>query len=223
MIVVLGRPALGRTADGSEPLPAGRAGAIAVAIAAAGARVELVGSVGDDAAGDQVAVALGRAGVGHAALLARPIGGHAGGRCGGRVAAPSDVAEAPRLDRLPRLEAADVELGLRYLSECRVLVVADALVRRGRRRRRGGRRVPRSGAGRRWCQRGEAVPAAFVDVATVLEDDGADAEDADAEDADAAAFTGLVAGFAVALDAGRAPLDAFSAALRSASWEPAAE
>ena len=71
MIVVIGLPAYAGSAAGE-----GSAGGLAVDVAA-GARarggvVELVGKVGDDGAGDAVVVALGRLGVGHAALLRDP-------------------------------------------------------------------------------------------------------------------------------------------------------
>lgn len=108
MILVVGRPGL----DGAGELgrPAGR---VALAAARAGAPVEVVGSIGDDAAGDAVVVALGRAGIGHAALLRDP-------------AAATPTSDEPAVP-LPRLDASDMELGLRYLPECRVLVLAEPL------------------------------------------------------------------------------------------------
>ena len=111
MVVVVGCPHLQAGA-----LPAGRrAGGMAVAIARAvvdgGARVELVGKVGDDRAGDDLAVELERASIGHAALLRDPAG-----------ATPADD-EGPGLG----LSAPDVELALRYLADWRVIVVADPL------------------------------------------------------------------------------------------------
>jgi hypothetical protein len=71
MIVVVGLAAYSTTADGQ-----GSAGGLAVDVAAEAARrggtVELVGKVGDDGAGDAVVLALGRLGIGHAALLRDP-------------------------------------------------------------------------------------------------------------------------------------------------------
>jgi hypothetical protein len=68
MIVVVGLPAYAGGPDG-----VGGAGGLAVDVAAAarqrGGSVELTGKVGDDGAGDAVVVALGRLGIGHAALL----------------------------------------------------------------------------------------------------------------------------------------------------------
>ena len=108
MIVVLGWPTF---------IPPDAAGGpavlVAVELARLGQPVELVGSVGDDDAGDAVAVALARAGVGHAALLRDPSG-----RTPGSTAGP-----LPR----PRLDARDVELGLSYLVDYRLLIVAEAL------------------------------------------------------------------------------------------------
>lgn len=95
MIVVVGTPAW----DPVDPAhPAGLACMIAMA-AAADHAVELVGRTGDDAAGDELVLALSRAGVGHVALL-RGSGGSG-------------------------LEPADVSLGLAYLTGFDVLVVAD--------------------------------------------------------------------------------------------------
>ncbi|MBA3779114.1 MAG: hypothetical protein H0X16_07440 [Chloroflexi bacterium] len=115
MIVVLGRPNVRQ--DGPHLRPAGLAVEIALAAAAEGARVEVVGSVGDDVGGDAVAVALGRAGIGHAALL----------RDAAAVTPGMATDIATGAGRLPGLEPGDVELGLRYLSDFSVIVLAEAL------------------------------------------------------------------------------------------------
>lgn len=130
MIVVVGTPSL---EHGPAQVPAGRACAIAVAAAAAGCEVEIMGRVGDDPAGDALILALGRAGVGHVSVLRDP----------GRptLIAPEPAMEDDALlgaddtagDRGPgepsgsgpRLEPADVALGLRYLTTFDVLIVAD--------------------------------------------------------------------------------------------------
>ncbi|MGZ6297613.1 MAG: ribokinase, partial [Candidatus Limnocylindrales bacterium] len=62
MIVVLGRPALALPSPGVAPGPAGLVAQVAIAAAAEGRSVELVGTVGDDERADELAVALGRAG-----------------------------------------------------------------------------------------------------------------------------------------------------------------
>jgi hypothetical protein len=149
MLVVVGSPTfmLGST-PGAVGDAGGLAAGIALAGAAAGAQVELVGRVGDDPAGDAVLLALARGGVGHIATL----------RDAGRatpVAAPDPpdadspetasiaalltakaASEPVRADRDEaawppgaglRQEPADIALGLRYVRDFRALVVADPL------------------------------------------------------------------------------------------------
>lgn len=191
MIVVLGRPGL------SERSTLDRlAGRIAVAAAAAPARVELVGSIGDDAEGDAVVVELGRAGIGHAAVL----------RDSAARTPRGDDAEAP----LPRLDAADIELGLQYLSECRVLVVAEAL----------------DDAALRAAADGAAYHSAQL---VIIRDPGreqsvelpAGATLLERPEEDAGAFARLVGGYAAQLEAGRAPAEAWHDALADTGWEQA--
>ena len=191
---------------------------MALAAAATGAAVQLVGKVGDDAAGDAVLIALAAGGVGHAAVLRDPAHETP------VIAAPTpDADEAlfaddgvaaslPPADGLP-LEAADVQLALRYLTDFRVLVVAAPLDE------------PTLAA---------ALDAAAFASAHVVRLDGAGAAASgdggddvpttsfEAPEHDEPAFATLVAGYAVALDAGRDPADAFSEATRGSAWEPAA-
>jgi ribokinase len=190
MILVVGRPTLG-----VDDRPDGSAARVALAAVEAGARVELVGSVGDDAAGDAVAVALGRAGVGHAALLRDPAG-------------LTQVAGAAEADRLPRLDARDLDLALRYLPDCRVLVVTEPL-------------PPEvmavvveaaqyhSAALVVVVSEGTDEPVGLPATATVL---SAPADDG-------AAFCALVGCYAAALAAGQAATDAWESALAGAEWE----
>lgn len=197
MIVVLGRPGL--TADDHIDRPAGR---IALAAARAGGRVELVGSVGDDADGDQVIVALGQAGIGHAAVLRDPAGK--------TPHADADADAGSQL--LPRLDAADVDLGLRYLAECQVLiaaedfpadvlrVVSDAAVYHG------AALVLLTAEGQ--VPEGDLAPAAMVLEAP--RDDGG-------------AFSELVGRYAASLDSGRLPADAWADAVSEGGWETGAE
>jgi len=217
VIVVVGTPAW-RTAEPAGP--AGRACGVAVAAAARGARVEMVGRAGDDANGDALMLALAKAGVGHVAMLrdpARPT----------PVVTSPDVAEdaesvlddederepagrtrdAPATAPGPRLEARDVELGLQYLTTFSVLVVADD--------------VPPSVlpvavdaaafAGAHLLlivAAGTAEPGGLPGTATAL---AAPERDPDG------VFAALVGGYAAALDGGAAPADAFAGAL-AAGW-----
>jgi hypothetical protein len=194
MIIILGRPSI---ADGPiGPVPAGLAASVALAAAAQGCRVELVGTVGDDPAGDAAAIGLARAGVGHAALLRIP------------------AAATPRAgtsDVPTRLDAADVELGLRYLSDVRVLIIADSLpddvvavVLEA---------VAYSGAAVIIIvARGVGPAPGFGPSATVFEAP----EDAEGP------FAVAVARYAAALETGTDPADALRAAVEAAGWEPVA-
>jgi hypothetical protein len=143
VIVVIGALGLRGTID--EPVPDGLAPDIACAAAAAGARVELISKAGDDPAGDAVLLALARAGVGHVATLrdparltpvrARPdeptdpadpsVDEAAGDTADAGSATASDPAagaQQPAHDAPPTLDAADIALALRYLTDFEVLV-----------------------------------------------------------------------------------------------------
>jgi hypothetical protein len=184
VIVVLGRPRLD-----DEGALADSAGRVAVAATGAGARVDLVGAVADGAAGDATVVALGRAGVGHAALLRRPGGGE-----------------------VSPLERADIELGLRYVPDCRVLVAAEPL-------EPGALAAALEAAAYHGAAlvvlvpAGAAAPSELPETATVLE----------LPDEDEGAFARLVGTYAAALAGGEAPPDAWRGAVTQTGWEPAAE
>jgi hypothetical protein len=179
VIVVLGRPEL----DEHGALD-GRAGRIAAAAAGGGAKVELVGAVSDDGAGDATITQLGRTGIGHAAVLRMPARGE------------------------PRLDATDIELGLSYVTECRVLVVAHAL----------------DGAALAAAVDGARYHGAALVVAAALDPSAAQGLPADATvlappDADDGAFAGLVGRYAALLDDGRDAADAWRDALSATGWE----
>ncbi len=115
MIVVLGRPRVYRPEPDGDLAPVAWPSSWRWPRPGPAVEVELVGAIGDDPEGDRIVVELGRGGVGHSALLRdhatrTPLVGQA------RDARP-----------LPRLEAADVELGMRYMHECRVLVISAEL------------------------------------------------------------------------------------------------
>jgi sugar/nucleoside kinase (ribokinase family) len=214
MIVVLGRPRVYRPEPDGQLAPGGLAVELALAAARAGVAVELVGAIGDDPEGDRIVVELGRAGVGHAALLRDPA-----------TRTPM-VGQSPGDRPLPRLEAADVELGMRYLPECRVLIIGAEL-------------DPE--ALRMALEAAEFHAAAVVMVAaaglvdaeslgpevTLLErpatEDADAVEDAVVVAADDAEFAGFVAEYAIRLDRGESPASAFSAALGDSAWEPSLE
>lgn len=165
------------------------AGRVAAAARNSGARVDLVGAVADGPTGDATVVALGRAGVGHAALLRRP---------GEGVLQP--------------LERGDVELGLRYLPECRVLVAAEPL---------------------EPAAMGAAVDAAAYHGASLIavvpagtaspQDLPATATLLELPDHDDGAFANLVGAYAAGLAGGKPASEAWQAAVDQTGWEHAAE
>ena len=211
MIVVVGRPSLewpppGAPPGRERPTVGGRASRVALAAAKVGATVQIVGSVGDDEEGDTVAIQLGRAGVGHAALLRDPAG--------------RTLRSPDRDPRPPRLDARDVALGLSYFADFRVLVLAEPLESEAERAALEAAAyqgaaviaiVPAPGPDAGSGESGTAGPnaAALTEAATVLE----------APEEDGSRFAELVASYAVALDKGTAPAEAFQAAVRSTGWD----
>jgi hypothetical protein len=162
--------------------------AIAARAAAAGATVEAVGIVPDDSDGDRRLLQLSRAGVRHAAVL-----------------------REPERD----LEAADLELALRYLPDIRVIVVVampPAVVQASSDHAGWSGTelvvVQRSG-------RGEATdggtPPAVPEGAIVLESPASDPD---------GSFAGLVGMFAARLDSGATPADAWAATTRELAVDP---
>jgi hypothetical protein len=217
MIVVVGLPAYADSPDGEKC-----AGGLAVDVAAAarrrGSEVELVGKVGNDGAGDAVVVALGRLGVGHAALLRDPV------LPTPVLAAATADDEAAELeadvpeDRVlpedpaarPDLEAADIDLAIQFLPQAKVVVLAGPLAD-------GVVTAAAEAAAFESAQlvvlaTGGAVPAGLPAATTILEtppdDDGS--------------FGRMVGIYAGALDAGVEAAAAFREAIGAAGWEQTA-
>lgn len=226
MIVVVGQPIFRESeVDG---LPA----RIALVASARGRQVQLVGKAGEDAAGDAVVHALARGGVGHVALLreaGRPTpraiavdtDALEAAEAADAANAPTAFVEAGAESQAPEatlaaadtnaaLEAADVDLALRYLTDCSVLVLADPaaadLVQ-----------VVVAAAG--WADAalivvnpaGGMVPDGLPGDAIVFEAPQADPD---------AVFATMIGEFAAALDAGADPGDAFRSSLDSGVWTP---
>ncbi len=175
-------------------VPGGLCVAIARAAVAAGASVELVGSIVDDAAGDAVVLELARAGIGHAALLRVPASLALHGNGGGGP--------------LPPLDEGDVQLGLGYLLEFSVLLLAEEL--------------------------GPAAEAAALDAAAfhgaqvvaVLPPGGSPSDRLaggatvlEGPEEDGGAFALMIGRFAAELDRGAAPAEGFTRAAAAAGWE----
>jgi hypothetical protein len=210
VIVVIGQPALGRL-DG-EPVAAGSAARMGLAAAARGAVVQLVGKVGEDPDGEALVLALARGRVGHVAVQRDPA------HPTPRAVDPDDTPDADEVTVPPgspssglTLDAADVELALRYLTEFRVVVLADEL-------EPSSVRVAADATG--WSNatliavvgEGRPVPGDLPSDAIVL---GAPVDDA------AGAFDRLVGELAAAIDAGADAQAAFRELTGSAGWEPA--
>ena len=206
MIVVIGSP-IGRR-DGERIEAAGAAAALARVAAAAGAEVQLVGRVGEDDLGDGVVLALARAGIGHVAVL------RDAGRATAEVLASDEDALDDVTDEAPAplgltLDAADLELALRYLPDYRVVVVADALDESALATAIGAARW--AGAQLIVLVEPGARPTGLPAEATVLE--------APADDPDGA-FAAVVGAYAAALDRGVGPAEAFASASGAAGATP---
>jgi hypothetical protein len=214
MIVIVGNPAW-RAAEPAAP--AGRACAIAVAAATHGVAVELVGRAGDDPHGDALMLALRRAGVGHVAILRDPARGTPIIDAVGPDDTDPSVAadDAPAAVRSaqgdgPRLEPADVSLGLQYLTAFSVLVVTDDAPPAV---------LPVSveaaaftGAHLVLLLAPDALPPdGIAETSTVL---AAPLDDPDG------AFAGVVGAYAAALDGGVVPSEAFAGALAARGASP---
>ncbi len=191
---------------------AGTAARIALAAAAAGRPVQLIGRIGDDPTADAVLLDLARGGVGHVALLrdvshATPLESP--------VAAPTDLDEATDSPAQPgdglAMDAADVSLGLRYLTGFEVLVLtggsdtADVSV------------VVEAA---RWA--GARLVLVLDPAAPPPSDLPTDAVAFQAPDADPdGAFATLVGRFVSAVDSGTDPGEAFRASVDLEGWAPA--
>ena len=217
MIVVVGLPAYRETAG--EAGVGGSASVAAMAALEAGAGVELAGKIGDDAAGDAVVLALGRMGIGHAALLRDPtlptpllVEPSGSAETTDPETATDEAASVARLlpadaAARPGLEAADVALGLQYLAGAAVVVLAEPLPVETV-------AAAVEGAAFSGAQLvvvvapGAGLPA-LPPEATVLE----------APETDDGSFARLVGCFAAGLDRGLAPAEAFAEAVRLVGWE----
>ena len=217
MIVVIGSP-IGRSVDGATAA-GGTASRIALAAARTGRSVQLVGKTGDDAIADGVVLDLARGGVGHVALLrdparATPLEGSLVTVDETGVLGDGDGQQAPSPDVIPAeadgpaLEAADVDLGLRYLTEFAVVALAEPA---------SPETVAVVAEAARWgeaqlvlvLRAGEPIPDGLPPDVIVFE-----APDADPD----GAFATLVGIFAAALDGGTDPGDAFRASVASDGW-----
>jgi len=128
VIVVVGNPQARSAADGPSTA-AGLPSGIAIAAVAAGGAAQVVGRVGEDAAGEAALLDLARRGVGHAAIMRDP------GRPTSLLPAPGDDdavdaeggTASAEVSGASTLDAADLKLAFDYLPEYSVIVVAESL------------------------------------------------------------------------------------------------
>jgi hypothetical protein len=215
VIVVVGQPVFRASAD--RHAVDGLAARIALTAASRGRSVQLVGKAGEDPEGDAVVLALAEGGVGHVALL----------RDAGRPtlrapAAPTDAADATEADiaepdtvvssAVPAtdvsLDAGDVDLALRYLTEYAVVVLADPVD---------------EGVVKVVSDASSWVGARLILVVAagqrLPEDVPTDAIVFEAPDGDPdGAFALFVGSFAAALDDGEDPGDAFRSTIEADGW-----
>jgi sugar/nucleoside kinase (ribokinase family) len=221
VIVVIGSPAGRQTEHGIEA--GGMAATVARVAAAAGADVQLVGKVGEGAAGDAVLLSLAQARVGHVAVLRdasreTPITASAPdadavldpievtGEADGDEASAVAVAVAQEAAG-SSLDSGDLELALQYLPDYRVVVVTETL---------GEPALATVSAAARWAgaQLIVVVPSGtsgrgMPDDATVLESPPADPD---------GAFAAVIGAYATALDRGASPAEAFASASVGTGW-----
>jgi hypothetical protein len=199
----------------SDSRAAGLAVAVARAVRRAGADVQLVGKVGEDPAGEAILLDLAHAGIGHVALL-RDAGvvTPASAEASEGLDLDSDMSstESPSYPPdVPGLDAGDIELALRYLTDYRVIVVAQPLDSAA---------LGAAISAAAWSNAalvvlvssGREPPAGLPDTATVFEAPADDHDDT---------FAGMVGRYAAALDRGEDPARAFAAVTTESGWAPA--
>lgn len=204
MIVVVGDPRWAQSDSG--PAVAGAPARIAIAAREAGGMVQIVGKAGLDEAAEIVLLGLAARGVGHVAVLRDPAGttrmepaasdpDSAADGIADEGSAISDAMTGTSLD------AADVDLALRYLTEYRVIVVADRLAEDAQ-------RVVADAA--RWSGASLIVVGRAEDLAGLPEDATvfSPPDDGDPD----GAFATMVGTYAAGLDRGEEPGTAFAAA-----------
>jgi len=219
VIVVIGSP-IGRIVEGGIAA-GGPASRVALRAAEAGHVVQLVGRTGDDPTAEAVVLDLARGGVGHVALLRDASGVTPFEPESAMDLEPDDLDDAsaipasdgPAAASAPLLDAADVDLGLRYLTDFAVVVLAEPA----------GADVIRVVAdAARWAEaRLVLVVAAGATVPDGLPADGIVFE-APETDPDGV-FATLVGAVAAALDDGAGLEDAFRTSVASDGWSEAAE
>jgi hypothetical protein len=211
VIVVVASPRALPSGDG-RTVASGLGSEIALAAAAIGATVQVVGRVGEDPDGEAVLLHLAQRGVGHIAVLrdaGRPTreqlpepGDPGTSDAGvGADAVDGGPSSSPGRDDAPTVEAADLQLALSYLPDYRVVVIAEPLDSEAM-------RVAANAVG--WAGSALVVIGRAGDLAG-LPDDATVFEPPDDGDPDGA-FAAMVGAYAAGLDRGDDPRATFEAA-----------
>lgn len=225
MIVVIGSPSLQLGDPGSRSIAVGRVIDVARAAIEEGSVVQLVGKVGDDPAGDSLLLAFADDGIGHVAVLrdparATPLTPATGSEIEPMWAADDErafdepgPAQPPGPDApagpFPTIDAGDLDLGLRYLPDHRVLVVAEPL------------EPDALAVVVADCSYVGAVLVLIVEPDAAPPDLPADATAFEAPDSDPDGLFGRTVGrFAAALDRGIPGPAALAQATSGAGWQP---
>jgi hypothetical protein len=215
VIVVIGSP-IGWLREGAV-VPTGTPARAALAAAAAGRQVQLVGRTGDDPTADALLLSLANGGVGHVALLRDParrtplVPEPSSEDAGPAIPEDDPSVPAPEPPSISSLDAGDVDLGLRYLTNFTVVVLAEpadpgvARVVADAASWNGARLVVVVGAGAE--PPAELPPDAIVFEAPIDDPDGD--------------FAALVGRFAAALDDGADAGVAFRSSLAEEGWTEA--
>jgi hypothetical protein len=209
MIVVVGSVSYLEEPD--APGPHGIAARITLTAASLGNAVQFVGKVGEDDAGDAVVLALAKGGVGHVAVLREAGIATAVTHPAGDESVEAEGATLDEAAEGPALDAADVELALRYLTDFAVLVLVA---------RADGAIATVVSEAANWAGArlvvvmplGAAIPGGLPGDAIVFE-----APDADPD----GVFASMVGTFAAALDDGDEPGQAFRSTVSAEGWTAA--
>jgi hypothetical protein len=214
VIVVVGSPRA-RLSDSGSVVASGMAAEVALAAAAAGAQVQIVGRVGEDATGEGALLDLAQRGVGHVAVLRDPARAtplDAPAIATDDEDAFDDDSEPPVASSTvdsPTIDAADLELALRYLPDYRVIVIAEPTAADAM-------RIAVAAVG--WSGASLVVVGGdtgeLPDDATVFAAPEADPD---------GAFAAMVGSYAAGLDRGEDPQRAFKAASAAVGTTAAAD
>lgn len=213
-MIVVGSPLFTTGQPGSRAT--GMSVGIARAARAAGAEVQIVGKVGEDPDGEAVLLDLAAARIGHVAVLrdpSRPTGSVQLAEDLDTDGPPASLAATEQellvqATQPPALETEDLDLALRYLTDYRVIVVAEPMSEAS---------LAVIARAATWASAalvvlappGSTPPPDLPVDATLFESPPSDPD---------GTFAGIVGAYAAAIDGGQSPQAAFAAVADGAGW-----